>query len=99
MSQSVQLKAGLEEFDIGPVSATAGGSPAPLPGPVEFTLSGDPCVDLIPVDAVTVTARSTGSGNAVINVKSGDLSDTVSVACVATADALVVPVSAPRPIA
>lgn len=95
--QSVDLVAGKEEFDIGPVSATAQGAPAPLPGPVVFTPAGDPVVELVPIDAVTVTVRALAlGGSATIIIESGGLSDTVLVNVsipVPVADALVVPLS------
>lgn len=87
-----------EEFDIGPVSATAAGSPAPLPGPVVFSPSGP--ITLIDVNPETVTVRATGAGAYSVSITSGNLSESVDgtiTAVVPAADALVVPLSPVRP--
>jgi len=92
MAQSFSLSQGNQRV-IGPVSGLPAGSV--LPAPVVFTVSGS-SVALVPVDAVTVKAQAVAgqSGDSVITVSSGSLSDTVTLTVAAAAStSLAIPVS------
>lgn len=101
MPQTVSIKSGPagvgEEASVGPVTGTRNGQPAPLPGPVVFSLDRSDLGELVPVveDSITfVTRDEFVSGDVVLTIESGSLVDTVTFTVIsgeATADTLVVP--------
>lgn len=102
MPQTVNVKSGppgIGEFaSVGPVTGTLHGDPAPLPGPVVFSLaSGTELGELVatvPDSIDFVTRDEFVSGQAEMLIESGPLSDIVTFNVVSgevTADTLVVP--------
>lgn len=101
MPQTVSIKSGPagvgEEASVGPVTGTRNGQPAPLPGPVVFSLDRSDLGELVPIveDSITfVTRDELVSGDVVLTIESGPLVDTITFTVTAgdvVADTMVVP--------